>query len=172
MKFPVRRGTAAEHGSRKLLAKGFLFGVRQRRSMAAGNYSRKVSCPAWDSGGAWRRETIRERFPILCEAVAEHDGRKLFAKGFLSGVRQRRSMAAGNYTRKVSYSAWDSGGAWRQETIRERFPIRREAVAEHGGRKLLAKGFLSGVRQQWSMAAGNYSQRVSYSAWDSGGAWR
>ena len=56
-------------------------------------------------------------------------------------------MSAGNYTQTVSYTAWDSGGAWRQETIRERFPILCEAVAEHGGRKLLAKGFLSGVRQ-------------------------
>ena len=79
--------------------------------MAAGNYSRKVSYPAWDSGGAWRQETIRERFPIRREAVAEHGGGKLFAKGFLFGMKQRRSIAAGNCLRKVSYSAWDSGGA-------------------------------------------------------------
>jgi hypothetical protein len=43
--------------------------------------------------------------------VAEHSGGKLFADSFLFGVRQWRSMTAGNYSRKVSYSAWDSGGA-------------------------------------------------------------
>ena len=57
----------------------------------------------------------------------EHGGGKLLAKGFLFGVGQRWSMAAGNCLRK--------------------FPIRREAVAEHGGGKLLADSFLFGVRQ-------------------------
>ena len=155
-RFPIRREAEAEHGGGKLLAKSFLFGVRQWWSMAAGNYSRKVSYPAWDSGGACRRETIRERFPIRHGTAAEHDGRKLYAKGFLSGVRQWRSMTVGNYSQTVSCPAWDSGGAWRQETISGKFPIRRGTAAEHSSRKLLAKGFLFGVRQWQSMAAGNY----------------
>ena len=85
-------------------------------------------------------------------------------------MKQWWSIAAENYTRKVSYTAWDSGGAWRQETIREGFLVRREAAAEHGGRKLLAKGFLFGMKQWWSIAAENYTRKVSYTAWDSGGA--
>ena len=153
-----------EHGGGKLFADGFLSGVGQRRSMAAGNYLQTVSCSAWDSGGAWRQETIRKRFPVRREAAAENGGRKLFADSFLFGVGQRRSMAAGNYSRKVSYPAWDSGGAWRRETIRRQFPVRRGTAAEHDGRKLLAKGFLFGVGQRRSMTAGNYTRKVSYPA--------
>ena len=68
-----------------------------------------------------------EGFPIRRENDGIHDGRKLFAKGFLHGMRMMESMTAGklfakgflfgvetmvyiatgNCMRKVSYSAWD-----------------------------------------------------------------
>ncbi len=151
---------------------GFPSGVGQWWSMAAGNYWRIVSCASWGSGGAWRQETIGEKFPVRHGTLAEHSGRKLVAKGFLSGMKQWRSivtgnclrivscptwdhwwsMAAGNYWRIVSHPAWGSGGTWRQETTRPeisrlRFAAlemtgQRGAVAEHDGRKLVATGFL------------------------------
>ena len=37
------------------------------------------------------------------------------------------------------------GVSSRQETVCERFPIRRDSYVIHDGRKLFAKGFLSGM---------------------------
>ena len=54
-----------------------------------------------------------------------HGGRKLSAKGFLSGLETMRFMGAGNCRRKVSCPMWEQCDSW--------------------GRKLLAKGFLSDV---------------------------
>nr|WP_302707957.1 hypothetical protein [uncultured Dialister sp.] len=38
----------------------------------------------------------------------------------------------------------------------EKFPVRHVAGVEHTDRKLVVKGFLSGMRQKCSIAAGNY----------------
>ena len=57
-------------------------------------------------------------------------------------------IATGNYSRRVSYSAWDDG--------------------IHSDRKLFEKGFLFGVGGVVYIATGNYSRRVSYTAWDDG----
>jgi hypothetical protein len=38
----------------------------------------------------------------------------------------------------------------------EKFPVRHGTGAEHSGRKLVMKGFLSGMGQEWSIAAGNW----------------
>lgn len=69
-------------------------------------------------------------------------GRKLYAKGFLHGMTRKLSIAAGNYSQKVSYMAWDRSVSKRQETICEKFPTRHDTEAVHSGRKLYAKGFL------------------------------
>ena len=142
---------------------GFPSGVGQWRSMAAGNCLLIVSHPAWGSGGAWRQETVCEKFPVRHGALVEHSDRKLFADSFPSGVGHWWSiatgncsrivscptwdhwwsMAAGNYWRIVSHSAWGSGGAWRQETGCGRFPVWHGAVVEHSDRKLFADSFLS-----------------------------
>ncbi len=54
----------------------------------------------------------------------------------------------GNCLRKVSYSAWGKGYAYRQETVCERFPTRHGKRDMHTDRKLLAKGFLLGVGER------------------------
>ena len=86
-----------------------------------------------------------EGVPIRHENDGIHDGRKLVAKGFLSGVRRVAYIATGNYSRRVSYTAWEGWCSKRQETIREGFPVRRGKDGIHGDRKLFAKGFLSDV---------------------------
>ena len=65
------------HSDRKLLAKGFLYGVGSMVYIATGNYSRKVSYTAWDDG--------------------IHSDRKLFAKGFLSDVVTMVYIVTGNW---------------------------------------------------------------------------
>ena len=71
--------------------------------------------------------------------------RKLFAKGFLSGVTPPPFIPTGNCSQKVSYPAWHHSYPYRQETICERFPIRLGTIAILTDRKLFAKGF-SGKR--------------------------
>ena len=61
-----------------------------------------------------------------------------------------------DFLRIVFYPAWDSGVSSRQEIIREWFPTRRGTMGIHSGRKLLANGFLSGMRLWCIIAAGNY----------------
>ena len=110
----------------------------------AGNYSRKVSYSAWDDG--------------------IHSDRQLFAKGFLYGMRRMAFIVTGNYLRKVSYPAWEGWCSKRQETVCERFPVRRGTDGVHSGGKLFAKGFLFGVGRMVYIATGNYLRKVSYSA--------
>ena len=62
----VRCGKNDIHADRKLVAKGFLYGVGGIAFIATGNCLRKVSYSAWGYG--------------------IHSDRKLFAKGFLSDV--------------------------------------------------------------------------------------
>jgi hypothetical protein len=85
--------------------------------------------------------------------------RKLFAKGFLSDVTPLCLIATGNCSRKVSYPAWHHGCPYRQETVCERFPTRRDTMAIPTDRKLFAKGLLSGLAPWLSLPTGNCSQR-------------
>ena len=54
----------------------------------------------------------------------------------------------------------------RQETVCEKFLIQHETEVFYRDRKLFAKGFLNGMGQKCFKASGNYSQKVSYTAWD------
>ena len=58
--------------------------------------------------------------------------------------------------RIVSYSTWHHCVSCRQETVRERFPIRRYAIVFLTGRKLFAKGFLFGIATLCFIATGNF----------------
>ena len=113
------------------------------------------------SGREKRRIHGRVGNPHRLGALAYHNGRKLFVKGFLFGLGPWRIMASGNYEQKVSSPAWGRGVSKRQETMGKKFPLRHGAMAYHGNRKLWAKGFLSGVGPWRIMAAGNYGQKVS-----------
>ena len=147
-RFPLRLGAVAYHGVRKLWAKSFLSGLGPWRIMASGNYGQKVSSPAWGRGVSWRQETMGKKFPLRPGAVAYHGNRKLWAKGFLSGLGLWRIMGTGNYGQKVSSPAWGRGVSWRQETMGKKFPLRLGAMAYHGNRKLWTKGFLPGVKER------------------------
>ena len=96
-RFPARHGTAVFHTGRKLFAKGFLFGMGQRHFISIGNYLRRVSYSAWDRSVSQGQETICEKFPIRHGTEAYHSGRKLYAKGFLLGMRQRCFITIGNF---------------------------------------------------------------------------
>ena len=52
-----------------------------------------------------RQETVCEKFLIRHETEVFYRDRKLFAKGFLFGMGQKCFIAAGNYSRKVFYTA-------------------------------------------------------------------
>jgi hypothetical protein len=84
------------------------------------------------------RNPLRGKFPIRLGTIAILTDRKLFAKGFLSGLALWLSLPTGNYLRKVSYPAWHYGCPYRQETIRKRFPIRLGTMAILTDRKLFA----------------------------------
>ena len=90
--------------------------------------------------------------------------RKLFAKGFLFVMAPLCFLPTGNCLRIVSYSTWHHCVSYRQETVRERFPIRLDAIVFLTGKKLFAKGFLFGMTLLCFIATGNYLRRVSYSA--------
>ena len=94
-----------------------------------------------------------------------------------------RFLPAGNYSRRVSYSAWLYCVSYRQETIREgfptwrgtvvflidrklftySFPTRLGTVVFLADRKLFAKGFLLDAAPLCFLPTGNYSRRVSCS---------
>ena len=74
-------------------------------------------------------------------------------------------IPTGNYSRMVSYSAWDRCVSYRQETICVWFPVRLGASVFHTDRKLFAKGFLSDLALLCFIPTGNYSRMVSYSTW-------
>ena len=139
--------------------------MRQKCSIAAGNCLRIVSYSAWDRSLAYRQETISEKFPIRHETEVQYTDRKLFAKGFLSGMGQVWSIAVGNCLRKVFHPAWGRCTAHRQETVCKRFPVRHETEVQHTDRKLFANSFLSGMGQVWSIAVGNCLRKVFHPAW-------
>ena len=67
--------------------------------------------------------------------------------------------------RRVSYSTWHYCVSLQQETVRERFPIRLDAIVFLTGRKLFAKGFLLDMALLCFLPAGNCLRIVSYSTW-------
>ena len=109
-----------------------------------------------------------KRFPLRRGAVVYHGNRKLWAKGFLSGLEPWRIMASGNYGHKVSSPTWGHGVSKRQETMDKKFPLRLGAMAYQSVRKLWANSFLSGLGPWRIKASGNYGQKVSSPAWGRG----
>ena len=91
--------------------------------------------------------------------------RKSFAKGFLFDMAPLCFNATGNCLRIVSYSTWHHCVSYRQETVRERFPIRLDAIVFLTDRKLFANGFLFDVTPLCFLPAGNCLRIVSYSTW-------
>ena len=83
--------------------------------------------------------------------------------GILCRVTLLYFFPTGNYLQRVSYSTWHHCGSCRQETVRERFPIRLDAIVFLTGRKLFAKGFLVVIAPLCFLPAGNYLRRVSWS---------
>jgi len=67
-----------------------------------------------------------------------------------------------------SYSAWDKGDSWRQETVCEWFSYSTWEMGIHSDGKLFAYSFLSGMGRLRIIATGNCSRMVSYSTWDNG----
>ena len=98
-----------------------------------------VSYSAWLHGVSYPQETVREGFPIRLGSMLLLAHRKLFAKGFLSGLAPWFSLPTGNCSRRVSYSAWLHGVSYPQETIREGFPVRLGSMVFLTDRKLFAK---------------------------------
>ena len=87
-------------------------------------------------------------FLLRQEAEMFYSGGKQFVKSFLFGMGQKCFIAAGNYLRRVSYSAWDRSVSKRQETICEKFPTRHDTEAAHSDGKLYAKSFLYGMTRK------------------------
>ncbi len=97
-----------------------------------------------------------------------HTDRKLFVYGFLYDMAPLHFIPAGNCSRRVSYSAWLHGVLYRQETVRERFPVRLDSMVFLTDRKLFAYGFLSDLIPWCFIPIGNYSRMVSCPAWPHG----
>ena len=114
--FPSGMGRLRIYRDRKLFANGFLLDVGQWGFIETGNCLRMVSYSTWDKGDSSRQETVCEWFPtrrgkwgfiatgnclrwvpIRRGAVVYHSGRKLFANGFLSGMRRWCITSTGNY---------------------------------------------------------------------------
>ena len=144
---------------RKLYAEGFLFGIATLCFIATGNCSRKVSCSTWHYCVSCRQETICEGFPVRHGNIVFQCDRKLFADSFLLDMTLLCFLSAGNYLRMVSYLTWHYFVSCRQETIRERFPIRLGTTVFLADRKLFTGRFLDsasdprndrGAWQQWN----------------------
>ena len=107
--------------------------------MSTGNFLCMVSYPPWLHGVSYRQETVREGFPIRLGSMVFFTDRKLFAKGFLSGLAPWCFLPTGNYSPIVSCPAWPHGVSYPQETVREGFPIRLGSIVFLPHRKLFAK---------------------------------
>ena len=96
-RLPIWCDSYVIHSGRKLFVDSFSFDMKLMHSIAAGNYWQMVSYPAWRR---WRfiaigncsvgdfstslRSARNDRDGM--GAMVIHDGRKLFSKGFLSGM--------------------------------------------------------------------------------------
>ena len=135
----------------------FLYDMAPLHFIPAANYSHIVSHSAWLHGVSCPQETVREGFPIRLDSMVFFTDRKLFAKGFLSGLAPWFSLSTGNCSRRVSYSAWLHAVACPQETVRERFPVRLDSTVFLTGRKLFAYSFPSSLTSLRSLPTGNLS---------------
>ena len=162
--FPIRLGSMLFLAHRKLFAYSFLSDLAPWRFLPTGNCSPIVSCPTWLHSVSYRQETVREGFPIQLGSMVLLAHRKLLAKGFLSGLAPCCFLPTRNCSRRVSHSAWLHGVLYRQETVRERFPVRLGSMVFLTDRKLFAKGFLFGLAPCCCLPTGNCSRRVSHSA--------
>ena len=88
-----------------------------------------------------------------------------WAMGFRLDMALLCFLPTGNFLRRVSYSTWHYCVSSRQETVRERFPIRLDAIVFQCDRKLFADSFLLGMATLCFLPAGNCLRIVSYSAW-------
>ena len=147
------------------LCMSFLYDMAPLHFIPAGNCSRRVSYSTWLHGVSCPQETVGEGFPVRLGSMVFLTDRKLFAYGFLSDLIPWCFIPIGNYSHIVSYSAWLHCISYRQETIRERFPVRLGTIAFHTGRKLFAKGFLSDLAPWRFLPTGNCWRKVSCPTW-------
>jgi len=150
--FPTRRDTVAFLTGRKLFAYSFLLDLALWCFLPTGNCLRRGSCPAWLHCVSCRQETVCEGFPIRRGSIVFLIDRKLFAKGFLLDLAlwcflPTGNFSTGDFSTPLRYArndrgAWRHGVSYRQETIREGFPTRRDTVVFLTGRKLLDRRFL------------------------------
>jgi len=145
--------------------RSFLCGLFLFRITPAGNFSPIVSYSAWLHGVSCPQETVGERFPVRLDSTVFLTDRKLFAKGFLFGLIPQCFLSTGNCLRRVSYSAWLHGVSYRQETVREGFPVQLGSMVFLAHRKLFVKGFLYDMAPWYCLPTGNCWRKVSYSAW-------
>ena len=168
--FPIRHGSIAFHRGRKLFTNGFLSGMAPLRFISTGNYSTgDFSTPLRSARNdrtachhrvSSQQETLREWFPIRHGSTVFHRGRKLFAYSFPSDMMLSCFIAAGNFSRMVSYPAWLHCVSSRQETFCDWFPIRHGSIAFHTDRKLFTNSFPSGIAPLPFISIGNFPQSV------------
>ena len=125
----------------------------------------EVSGGMLDQSVSTLREPLCEGFPIRHGAAVFHDGRELFAYGFLSDRVPLYFISTGNFLRMVSYSTWRHCCSSRQETVREQFPIRHDTIVPHLNRKPFAHSFPFGIAPLLLITTGNCSPIVSHSTW-------
>ena len=150
--FPARLGTVVFLTDRQLFAYSFLLDVAPLCFLPAGNYSRRVSYSTWLHCVSCRQETSRQEISRLRFATLEMTegrgsivflaDRKLFAYSFLLDLALWCFLPTGNFSRGVSCSTWLHCVSYRQETIREGFPTRRDTVVFLIDRKLFDGRFL------------------------------
>ena len=142
--FPIRLGSMLLLAHRKLLAKGFLSDLTPWCFLPTGNCSPgDFSTPLEMTKGLGSMVLLTHR--------------KLFANGFLSALIPQCFLPTGNCSRIVSYSAWLHCISYRQETIRERFPVRLGSMVFFTDRKLFAYSFLSALAPCCFLPTGNFS---------------
>ena len=101
-------------------------------------------------------------FPVRHGTAAFHTGSKLFAYSFPFGLAPWCFLPTGNCSPIVSCPTWLHSVSYRQETVREGFPIQLGSMVLLAHRKLFAKGFPFGLTPWCSLPTGNCSRKVSY----------
>ena len=95
----------------------------------------RISSMPHGAGETEPRNLLLKGFPICLDALVFLTGRKLFVKGFLSGLTLRCFLPAGNYLRRVSYPTCRFGVSYRQETVRPEISRLRFAALEMTNRR-------------------------------------